>query len=375
VPAAVAVVRCASYDTAEVEDAVLRSLDLLGGAGSFFPPGAGVLLKPNLLAPRRREARVTTDPEVVRALVGAAGPAAGPVTCGDSRAFAGAARTAAASGYNEVLAGTRARIVELDRATEVRGATFPRVAIARAAVAADVLVNVAKAKTHPLTGLTLAVKNLFGCVPGVGKPRWHLRARNDRARFARILVEIAAAARARLHVLDAVIGMEGNGPGSGTPRPIGAILASTDATALDRVACELVGFPPGAVTTLEAARRLGWGEPRFSKIDLAGEDIARLRLKGFRPAVSHGLGRLASSLHFLARPFVRFLSPEPVFDGDACTACGACVEVCPAGALAPRGGGAPRIDRDRCIRCFCCQEACPSGAVSARGGWLGRLLG
>jgi uncharacterized protein (DUF362 family)/NAD-dependent dihydropyrimidine dehydrogenase PreA subunit len=376
--ATVALVRCESYDRAEVEDAVGRAVELVGRRERFFPEHSRVLLKPNLLAPRKRETRVTTDPEVVRALAAAAGRFAREVTVGDSPGIGSATRVARASGYTEALEGTGARVVDLGDPVRAQGIGFPSIEIARAAAEADSLVNIAKAKTHAMTGLTLAAKNLFGCVVGTRKAGWHLRAGDDHSKFARVIVEVAAAARAKLHVLDAVIGMEGNGPGSGTPRPMGFLLASEDATALDAIACDILGVPARAVPTLGAARDLGWGEAEAKRIDVAGDDSASFksafRRAHLKPAAPLGIHRFIPMPRVLARALRRLMTPRPVFDSALCRECNVCIEVCPAKCLVAKGGRAPAIDREKCIRCFCCQEACPHGAVAARGGWLGRMF-
>jgi uncharacterized protein (DUF362 family)/Pyruvate/2-oxoacid:ferredoxin oxidoreductase delta subunit len=375
VGASVAVCRCSSYDRSEVEDAVARGIELLGGTERLFGGGARVLVKPNFLSPRRRETRVTTDPEVVRAIALAAGGPAREVVCGDSPGVGTAARVARASGLAARLEGTPVGLVEFTEPVARSGVAMPRVEIAREAASAGVLVNVPKMKTHPLTGLTLAVKNLLGCVPGTRKAGWHLRAADDVSKFARVLVEVAAAARARLHVLDAVVAMEGNGPGSGEARRVGCLVMSEDASALDRAALEIARFPERAVPTIAAARRLGWGETELARIDLVGDDLASFRGRPFLPAAPHGLGKLGHLLRRLASPVARRMLPRPEFSDEVCRDCASCVERCPAGSLARRKGAAPAVDRATCILCFTCQEVCPRGAVGVRPGLLGRIFG
>jgi uncharacterized protein (DUF362 family)/NAD-dependent dihydropyrimidine dehydrogenase PreA subunit len=369
-PASVAIVACATYDSKEVEDAVLRAIDLLGGIERFLPRGGSVLVKPNLLAPRPREACVATDPEVVRAVVNAAKPLGGKISYGDSPGIGSAERVARVADY----VGIPAELVEFTDPVAAPGIRFPKVEIAREIAEADAVINVAKAKTHGQMGMTLAVKNLFGSVVGTRKAKWHMRAGHDRTHFARMIVEVAAASRARLHVLDAVMGMEGNGPGAGTPRPLSFILASADAAALDRVACDVLGVPARTVPILEAARRLGFGETDLARIDLVGDDPARFRIGDFKPATQVGLHRVLPLPRVVFKLLRRLLTARPVFDLDRCRGCGLCVEACPAKCLRMRDGK-PVIDPEKCIRCLCCQEACPHGAITVKSGWLARVLG
>jgi ferredoxin len=167
-------------------------------------------------------------------------------------------------------------------------------------------------------------------------------------------------------VIDAVIAMEGNGPGGGTPRPIGAILASTDPLALDRVACELVGFPSGETGLFEAGPEILSAEGDLRKIEILGDDPKAFSVKGFRTAAPVPL----LSFGPLPRPFLwclrRLTHPSPVLHRPACTACGRCAEACPAEAIALDASGRPSIDRGRCVRCLCCQELCTEGAIRVK---------
>ena len=160
-----------------------------------------------------------------------------------------------------------------------RGQVYDHLVIAREALDRDGLINLPKLKTHCQLYMTGAVKNLFGCVAGKRKAWWHFKAGSYRDYFPLMLVETARLLNARLHLLDAVLAMEGNGPASGTPRRAGLLLASEDPVALDRVACEAAGLDPARLRTLEAARALGWGETNLARIEIAGLPLAQARLE------------------------------------------------------------------------------------------------
>jgi uncharacterized protein (DUF362 family)/Pyruvate/2-oxoacid:ferredoxin oxidoreductase delta subunit len=363
-PSPVALVRCGSTERPEVEDAFGRAVALLGGAGALPMPHGDVLLKPNFLFAAKRGKLVCTDPEVVRAAaVWAAGTAA-RLRLGDSPGFGSASRAAKASGVRDALEGVPVEIVEFSEAVRVEGRRIKALELARFAAEAGTIVNLAKLKTHGLMGLTMSVKNLFGTVPGLRKSAWHLKTGDDRKAFARLLVDIAAALPPGLHVLDAVVAMEGNGPGSGTPRPLGALLVSPDPVALDRVACELVGFPAGDMGIFEAAKEIGFGEPDLARIEVLGEDPRALAVRGFRFSGSGGSPWKDLPVpRALTRVLRRFVTPAPAADLRKCRSCGLCVKVCPACAIRLAAGKGPRFDRTRCVRCLCCQEICPEGAI------------
>jgi uncharacterized Fe-S center protein len=263
-------------------------------------------------------------------------------------------------------------MAELSEGVDVKGRSFKHLRLARTAVEAGGLVNLAKFKTHGQMGLTLAVKNLFGCVPGFAKPTWHLKAGDDRDAFARLLVDVAASLPARLHVLDAVVAMEGNGPGAGTPRPLNALLASVDPVALDRVACEFVGFPPAALGLFRAARDLGFGETERNRIEVLGDDVRSLAVTNFRPASTVGILATIPLPHSVSSHLRTALTPSPALFANRCRACGRCATVCAAKAIRFDDRGRPLIRRDSCVRCLCCQEICPEGAIKAKRNWFGR---
>lgn len=372
----VALKRCGSYERSRVHDAVAAAVDLVGGMSRYVKPGARVLVKPNLLYPRPAEACVTTNPEVVRAVVVLARQAgAREVMVGDSPGLARALTVMRACGIHSALEGTGARLVELDQAVEVKGEVYPKLVLARHAVEADAVINVAKAKTHAHTGLTLATKNCFGCVPGLRKSQWHLRAGSDE-QFGRLIVDIARTIRPALNILDAVVAMEGNGPGNGTPRTIGAIMAGEDPLAVDVAMARLLGFRREELPIEAAAAELGVGPSGLDETDVAGDAIEAFAVKDLRRA---GGRKVDFALLFRMPEFVvklgrRFATPRPVIDASLCRRCGQCADICPPKVIAFRRGEPPVIDREKCIHCFCCQEICPAGAISVKEGALARIF-
>ena len=292
---AVALEKCGSYERARVFDAVARAVDRLGGMSRFVRPGARVLVKPNLVFPRPKEAAVTTHPEVVRAVVELAAQAGASETLvGDSPALASTASVAKACGLVEALVGTSARFVEFDASAEAKGSVFPKLVLAEPAVESDCVVNLAKAKTHVQAGLTLAAKNCFGCVPGLAKSQWHLRAGRDGGLFARLLADVARTVGPGLNIVDAIVAMEGNGPGSGTPRMLGALVAGENPFAVDVAAARLLGFGRDELPLERAAVEMEAGPRGMDEIELLGEAFKF-------PAVDHFTRALGRHTRFSLR--------------------------------------------------------------------------
>ena len=373
----VSAVRCPDYDPARVRAALREALAPLGGMGAFVPLGARVLVKPNFLKTARADQAVTTHPEVILAVVEAAlAEGASRVVVGDSPGVHSARAAAKKLGLLEPLARLGVEVHDLAEPVTVENPTgrlYKRVELAREVVEADVVLNLCKLKTHALMAMTLATKNLFGAVVGLRKAAWHLEAGRDPVQFGRMLVDVAARVAPALSIADAVVAMEGNGPGSGDPRAVGVLAASPDLAVLDQLLCELVGFPPAELATL----RLQWEEGR-GPVDLqpplyAGPPLADLRVSGFRFAKPFAGDPMPRPLASFGR---RLMETRPEIDARRCTACRLCVTHCPATAMVLREGQpAPRIYRNACIHCFVCQEICPEGAIGVGKGLVRRLIG
>jgi uncharacterized protein (DUF362 family)/ferredoxin len=362
----------ASYQRPVIETALTDLLAPLGGIQAFVRPGQKVLLKPNLLSAKLPEKAVTTHPEVVRAVIRLVQQAGGVVAVGDSPGVGSPRQVAARCGILAIIEETGASFAPFSESVRIRpaGGTFHELEIARDILDADVVINLPKLKTHQMMGLTCAVKNLFGAVVGMRKPRLHLQAGTDKAFFALMLLELAEQIRPALSIVDAVIGMEGDGPGSGDPVHIGALLAGADPLAVDTVAADLVRMPAELIWPQKIARRTGRFGARIEEVDLVGDALDRLRPPSFRPSkvadVNFGLPP------FLRNRLRRSLTALPAVDLARCEACGLCVKHCPPEAMRISGERL-LIDYRRCIGCFCCQELCPQNALLTRQGLLLRL--
>ena len=378
--------RCARYDPVEVEGALRRLLAPLGGMAAFVQPGERIALKPNLLMGAPPEKAVTTHPDVVAAVALAVREAGGEPVLMESPG-SGIPYSAAALRRVYRRTGMTAmaeRIgLELNLDTRVRAVSHPdakltkRLDVLTPLLEVDGVISLPKLKTHYFMIFTGAVKNLFGVVPGFAKPGYHAKL-GDPRRFADMLLDIVSFVRPRLSVMDAVVGLEGDGPGTaGRPREIGALLASPDPVALDAAACALVGIPGEQVPTLATARERGLWSGSYPDVVWLGENPEALRVQGFvvpRSATgSAGMGpgpvldRVAGSLMrelFSARPRPR---------RGRCTGCGTCERACPRQAITVHENLA-YVDDDRCIRCYCCHELCPEAAIDLELGRMGRAL-
>jgi uncharacterized protein (DUF362 family)/NAD-dependent dihydropyrimidine dehydrogenase PreA subunit len=368
----VSLLAAADYTPALIEERLVALLAPLGGMAAFVRPGQRVLIKPNMLSGQAPEKAVTTHPQLVRGVIRLAQQAGGIVSVGDSPGVGSPLQVARRCGILAVIEETGAHFAPFSESVRVRPGEgiFQELEIARDIIEAEVVINLPKLKTHQMMGLTCAVKNLFGAVVGMRKPRLHLQAGTDKGFFALMLLELAEHIAPALSIVDAITAMEGNGPGSGDPVHIGALLAGANPLAVDTVATALVGLRPESVWTQKTALSSSRKYSSLNEIEMVGAELADLRPRRFRPAkstdVNFGLPP------FLKEPLRQSLTalPRPVMKD--CERCGLCVEHCPPQAMAIADDDLV-IDYRRCIGCFCCQELCPRGALITRQGLLLRL--
>lgn len=235
----------------------------------------------------------------------------------------------------------------------------------------DAVINFAKLKSHGMMAMTAAVKNFFGMIPGTMKPEYHYRF-PDPMDFAHMLVDLQEYYRPRLHLVDAVVCMEGNGPTAGTPRQMGLVLASEEPYGLDGVCARLLGLSPQQVLTQKAALERGLAEDAPLPAELERFVLPDFRIPPTKSSLFKNLlpGKAGQ---LLGSAIGKVLAPRPTLRKEACIGCGKCEAMCPANAIAMKDKK-PVISRSRCIGCFCCQEFCPKGALEAKRPPVARLL-
>ncbi len=367
------------YAPGRVLAAMRACLEPLGGMLAFVRPGQSVLLKPNLLGPFAVERAVTTHPAIVRAVILLVQEAGGRVFVGDSSGLGQLAGVVRACGLAPVLAETGAELLDFSEPQEMEvpeHRLVSKLTLARALSRVDVIITLPKLKTHGQMTLTAALKNQYGCIPGALKSHWHFRLQEPEW-LAALILDVNRAVHPALAILDAVTAMEGGGPTSGTPRQVGALLASRDLPAVDTVACHLIKLDPMRVPLLAAARKQGFGETELERIQVWGTDLQSLVIPDFKQ-VDHPRDVLRllplpkPALHWFRRQWTAL---PHIIDGR-CTRCGICEKSCPVepAAIHPKSTAGEKLDAEQCIRCYCCHEFCPSHAIELRAPWLARHL-
>lgn len=376
----VILVPCETYDAEVVYEAVKTGVGLLGGIKQFSDREETVLLKPNLLKRADPDRAVTTHPAVFRAVCRLLHEADyRSVTYGDSPGTGSAVKTAEFCGLQPIAAEFGVTDADFSTAVTVpypEGRAATHFFLAKAAADSPAIINLCKMKTHALERVTGAVKNMYGCVQGINKGMGHVSFPNAES-FAVMLSDLTGLLKPRLHIMDGVVAMEGNGPASGTPVKMGVLLFSVDPVALDSVFCRLIHLDPTLVPTNIEGEKGGIGTYRENGIEVvtpAGVIPMEGCVKKYGKA-DFKAWREAENPKFLT-PLSKFTKSRPVIEKHRCIGCGLCVEACPVkgGAVHQKQkGAAPQYDYKQCIRCYCCQELCPKEAIYVRRPLLAKL--
>lgn len=366
----VSLVKCDTYDEDLVYQKVKEAVDLLGGMKAFVAPGQKVLLKPNLLSGRPPEKCVTTHPLVVKAVALLVREVGATVLIGDSPQIESAKKAAHKCGIGKVADDLGIDIVEFEPVTVPNpdGKMFKNFTIGKILTEVDRVINIPKLKTHSLTILTLAVKNMFGCVPGMRKAEWHLKTYQEGVdHFAKMLLDLYTFINPALNIIDGIMAMEGMGPGFGPSRHLGLLIAGTDGVAVDRVVAEVVSISPERVSTLHIAATEEYGRQSMEEIAILGETLEDVRVADFKlPASQDPFMKLPKAMKkFLKTSFTN----RPVILQEVCEVCKFCLKACPMKCISEENG-IMKINKDNCIRCLCCMEACPHGAIELKPGGL-----
>jgi uncharacterized protein (DUF362 family) len=374
----VAVIRCDSYDGQQVLESVKRGIDLLGGISSFVKPGEKLVLKPNILVGVEAEKCVTTHPAVFGAVGKLCQAAGAKVYYGDSPSFGKAESNLRRAGLKQVGDELGFMLADFDAGREVShkdALLVKKMVLANGVLDSNGLISLPKLKTHGLVRFTGAVKNQFGCVPGLLKGQYHVKL-PDPYDFAAMLVDINTYIKPRLYVMDGITAMEGNGPRSGKPKQLNVLLFSADPIAIDAVACRIIDVNPEIVPTAKLGEKAKLGTYHTENIEIVGDNLEALIDKKFKvnrtaPVTNKG-NRVMSFIK-------NKITPRPVIDKTKCTQCGTCVKMCPVEPKAVNWvnndkSKPPKHYYDRCIRCYCCQETCQEGAIDIESPLLGRLF-
>ncbi|WP_299981094.1 DUF362 domain-containing protein [Desulfobacula sp.] len=307
----------ASYDSCR--DAVDRAFEI-------FPQEIAqkkVVIKPNVLRTSTAEEHIVTHPPLLRAVVEkveemspaeiVVGDNPGLFNYGDNEnSFEKTGLMDAAKGYYRNLGNITQHVA-------FNPDFMPEVGISKEILDADIIISLPKFKTHGLTVMTGAIKNSYGILPGAQKARLHQIAGTPE-RFHDVIVEVFRLRVPDFFIMDAVVGMEGNGPASPELREIGLILAADNAVAMDGVVARMMGLDPARLRFLQKAKAMGLGDFDSQMIQIDGEMriLSDFKLPPLGGEAIFGNPEVQELMKI--RTLVR-----PQADPELCTACGDCM--------------------------------------------------
>lgn len=357
----VSVLKCPDYNVEQIYKVLKQSLKNINFE---IPKNKKILLKPNVLSQKKPETAIDTHPAVLDALCRLLKENNNKIWIGDSSGIASYGGTKTAfkiSGIEDVAKKYNAKLISFEGSQrkeiiDNNAKVIKRFILAKEPFMVDLIINLPKLKTHVLTKFTGAVKNIFGCVPGGGKSEKHALAPNEDM-FCNLLLDIYQNVKPKLNIMDAIIGLEGDGPGSaGIPKKVGLIIASKDAVALDVVASRIIGYNPLEIKTIKYAIERGLFSG-INDVEIIGEKDFKIDFK--KPKLKP---KLVSSM---PKPIVRFAfnltSFKPYVDKNKCKKCNICANVCPVKAI--KLDPYPKFDRKKCVLCYCCHENCPYNSI------------
>ncbi len=379
--ARVSLIPVSEYSPQALSRGLSEALAPFGGISAIVKPGDRVLLKVNLLAPARPEEAVTTHPEVVRAMIRLLKDAsASRILVGDGPGVGSTAENMRICGIQAVCDEEGAQTAVFQETTvyeNLENAIGKHLELTTHLRDVDVVISLPKLKTHVQMGYTGALKNQYGLIPGSQKGVYHFRLQ-DRDLLADLMIDINRTAGVKLAVMDAIVGMEGPGPHGGSPRKIGALVVSTDLSALDVVCCHLIGLSPESYPLLRAAKRGNFGTTELSEIEVCGGKIEDLRVSDYKLVNAPiNIMKILPLPQCVLRWLRRQVAPTPWIDRSKCVKCMKCHNGCPVkpeAAINPKRENGPCVDGMTCIRCYCCHEFCPVDAIELRKPWAERIF-
>lgn len=367
----VAVVTAESYETKIVDKAVNEAIEILGGWGKYIQKGDKVLIKPNLLTAVSPQKAVTTHPEVIRSIIKAIKKIGAYPFVADSPGVSNVKKTAIKTGVWQVCMEEKVPFIIWENSKIYpcpKGKFVKHFELADTISDFDKIISVAKMKTHVFMGVTGAVKNLFGCIVGTNKARFHLRMQKH-ADFAHVMVDLYYTVNPTLNIIDGISGMEGQGPMSGDIVNPKIIIAGENGFATDLVMADKMGFNaenmPIAKASIEQNRSV-----RLNDIEIIGSG-KNVKLPFKKPHTYESMQETYVP-KFILKLGQNQLTSKPIITKN-CIGCGRCAHHCPPKAINIKRSKAI-IDYNKCIRCYCCQELCEHQAVDMKDGFILKLL-
>ena len=368
---------CREYEEEEIYTLLKQGLNFLGSLETLIPKDAKILLKPNLLKKAEVEKAVITHPVVVGAFARILRENGYEhIVLADSCGHGTTRAVIRGTGMDTYLEKYHIPAIDYSEGVKIaypQGIQAKEFILPKELLEQDCVISLSKMKTHALERITGAVKNSYGFVYGFHKAKGHTQYPSADS-FARMLVDLNKCVAPKLYVMDGIVAMEGNGPGSGDPVSMNVLLMSTDPVALDSVFSRLVYLKPEMVPTNYHGEKMGLGTWKEEEITLLTPDgeisMAEAVKKYGNPDFNVDRTEVRKNIWTRMAGALKIFQKKPYIEADKCVRCGICVQSCPVPGKAVdfrKGKEKPPVyDYRKCIRCFCCQEMCPKKAIKVK---------
>ncbi len=318
-----------------------------------------VLIKPNLIAPKKIDKCCNTHPVFVEGIVKFVKNYTDKIYIGDSPGFGTLKLNIKVNGYEDLIKKYNVKIFNFNKKIEIENFSnkiLKKFSISSALKEFDYIINVPKLKTHSMMGLTLSIKNCYGFIIGRDKIKYHLKAGKNKFLFSDLLIDIYETVKPQINVLDGICGMEGNGPTGGDPKKFHIVAVSECGYSLDRAIEKITDFGETYIT-VQAKKRKLFDESKL-KINYVDTSFIDIRVK-IKPPISKPANfRLPDFL-------INFFLPKPKIIKEKCKLCFTCVKNCPANAIYFKDD-ILKINDKKCIKCYCCHELCMHEAIKLK---------
>lgn len=372
----VSLIRCEDYTPEHARQALVDVLAPLGGL-DFVKPGMRIAIKANLITAKHYDAAATTHPVLLAELCRLIRERGAQPIVGDSPGgpflltYLKTTYHAAGMAMVEKAGGILNYNIKSRDADFPEGKILKKVTYTDWLASCDAMISFSKLKTHAMLGMTAAVKNQFGIVPGLMKSEFHSLYPKV-PDFCDMLIDLNEFIKPRLALIDGVMAMEGNGPAAGTPRKLDCLIASDSVYHADVAAAEIIGRNWTQLPLLAQAIARGLAPKSAAQLDLTG-NIEDFHVSDFKNLDIGGVSFGGSENSALMRAVRNLIARRPQVDREKCVGCGMCAKNCPRSAIEMKRS-LPKFDVQACIRCFCCQELCPKEAISVKTTLLSKIL-
>ncbi|HOK40885.1 MAG TPA: DUF362 domain-containing protein [bacterium] len=351
---------CDNYDLEKIYKIFSENIKQYIDEKNVFKDGRKILLKPNLVSIRKPDENITTHTKVIEAIIKYLKNFNLKIFIGDNPGapYNDLNKLYEITGINELANKYNIKTIKFTDFPLLKIEFKNRpIYLANVLNDFDYIINIPKLKTHTLTVLTGAVKNLFGFIPGMYKIKYHSEFQTSYD-FSEAMIYFSEKINPKiiLNIVDGIIGMEGSGPTAGDKIKLNTIIIGNSIYEVDYIIANLVKAKPEQIPSILISQKKGL--LKVDKINIIANEIRSY--EQFKIPKTNILFNILPGIAYKIGAKVFSIKPELI--KEKCSQCFLCVKSCPVNAISKKDNY-PYFDYDKCIQCFCCSELCPKIAI------------